>query len=105
MGSRERLGLGDEDEMSPGDIFSLIIVIVVFGPFIVIFPVVTFAMSLVYLRKRVGGRAALWGCQLFRLHEGGEEERNDGVYVYSTCVYCGKAVMMNPQGDWFESCL
>ena len=48
-------------------------------------------------------RVRLWLCQRLGWHDGeGRIDSFDGCNVHSTCSVCGKKVMLDSQGNWFE---
>ena len=35
-------------------------------------------------------------------HKPSKEIRTDGIFIQSTCKYCGKKIEQDSQGNWFE---
>lgn len=49
-------------------------------------------------------RVRLWCCRELGWHNGWPGVTGfDGASVHARCAFCGKAVMMDSQGGWFES--
>lgn len=48
-------------------------------------------------------RVRLWLCKRLGWHDGdGNINAFDGCNVHSTCSVCGKKVMLDSQGNWFD---
>ena len=56
-------------------------------------------MSILYLHFGIGKR--LFHDKL-KWHEPTDEIGYDGVSYKSTCKYCGKKILMDSQGNWFD---
>lgn len=73
----------------------MIVVLVLLSPLMGVFIVSLF-------HRLFPKRAQLWLCNHLGWHDGeGDITGFDGASIHATCSICGKAVMMDSQGNWF----
>lgn len=60
---------------------------------------ITALLSLCWLRGSIRGQR--WACRRLHWHDGAWPVSFDGASLHATCRWCGKAVMLDSQGNWF----
>ena len=66
----------------------------------VIFAILFFTCPIIYIKT---GKFKHWYHDILKWHEPDESPKwSDGCSLHCKCKYCGKDIMQDSQGNWFE---
>ena len=71
------------------------IVLIIF----VIFAILFFTCPIIYMKT---GKFKYWYHDILHWHEPDQSIIYKGLNTHSKCKYCGKHIMQDSQGNWFE---